>query len=134
MFALRMLILCAPAVMPVRCGPAGTSAPPETPPSRQALQDAIRQAADADAQARHQARLRDIDRLRYESAEGELHARIETLRGLAIGLSLALMAGMVWLAVEIRRRRIVAAVLDHQTRFIEADADPSAEGALQSND
>ncbi len=88
------------------------------PPTQQAVEQswqrtdqAVQQAAEAEQQVRHERRLRDIDRLRSEAQLGELLAHATVLRGLALTLTLALLAALVWLAVEIRRRRVLAAVL-----------------------
>jgi hypothetical protein len=37
-----------------------------------------------------------------------------------MGLSLALLAAMIWLAIEVRRRRILAAIVNH-ARPVETD-------------
>jgi len=88
------------------------------PPSQQAVEEAwkradhaTQQSAAAQADVKHIARLRDIDRLRYQADVAELTVQLSTLRGLSIGVSLALLAALIWLAVEIRHRRVLAAIL-----------------------
>jgi ferric-dicitrate binding protein FerR (iron transport regulator) len=70
-----------------------------------------KQAAEAEQQLRHERRLRDIARLRSKAEIAHFETRLHTLRGLSITLTLALLASIVWLAVEIRRRRILSAVV-----------------------
>ncbi len=96
----------------------GSGCDGEQPPSRQAVEQAwsradqtAKQAAEAERQLRHERRLRDIDRLRSKSEIVALETRLHTLRGLSVTLTLALLAGSVWLAVEIRRRRILTAAM-----------------------
>lgn len=96
------------------------------PPSQQAVDEAwrradqaIHQSATAQADVKHIARLRDIDRLRYQADVAELSTQVSTLRGLVIVLMLALLAALIWLAVEIRRRRVLSAVM----RFAEPPDD-----------
>jgi hypothetical protein len=96
----------------------GSGCDGEQPPSRQAVEQAwsradrtAKQAAEAERQLRHERRLRDIDRLRSNTEIADLEARLHTLRGLSITLTLALLASIVWLAVEIRRRRILSAAM-----------------------
>lgn len=72
---------------------------------------AVAQVAEAAQQARHAARLRDIDRLRGQAESAELLGQVATLRGVTAGLTLALLALTVWLATEIRRRRVLSRVL-----------------------
>ena len=93
------------------------------PPTQQAVEQswqrtdqAVQQAAEAEQQLRHERRLREIDRLRAESAATELVEQTALLRGLALVLALTLLAALVWLAVEVRRRRVLTAVIQHVTR------------------
>jgi len=118
--------------------PAGCDDDPE-PPSQQSVKEAwkradqaVQQSVAAQSDVKHIARLRDIDRLRYQADVAELSQQVSTLRGLSIGLSLALLAALIWLAVEIRRRRILSAVVrfarpvDHDRRSTES---PEVEAA-----
>ena len=93
--------------------------PPE-PPSQQMLDrtwqqsvDARQRADRAGRQLRHVERLRDIDRLRNEAEAAELRSQASVMRGLLVTLSIMLLTAMLGLAVEIRRRRILAAVVRH---------------------
>jgi hypothetical protein len=107
------LFVAAAALMIVsRCGCDDQS------PSQQSVEQAwgradltAKQAAEAEQQLRHERRLRDIDRLRSEAEIVALETRLHTLRGLSLTLTLALLAGGVWLAVEIRRRRVLTAAM-----------------------
>jgi hypothetical protein len=97
------------------------------PPSQQAVEEAwkradqaVQNSVAAQADVKHIVRLRDIDRLRYQADVADLTLQVSTLRGLAIGLSLALLAALIWLAVEIRRRRILVAIVNH-ARTVETD-------------
>ena len=79
------------------------------------LQRALRaEVAAAEQQVRHVRRLRDIDRVRYEAEAAEWRAQLSVMRGLLVGIAALLVATMAWLAVEIRRRRVLSAVL-HDT-------------------
>jgi hypothetical protein len=62
---------------------------------------------------RQVSRLREVDRLRFQAELAELSSQLSTVRGLGIVLSICLLAAMVWLAIELRRRRVVTAVLSH---------------------
>lgn len=100
------------------------------PPSQQSVEEAwkradhaTRQSVAAQADVKHLARLRDIDRLRYRADVAELSTQASTLRGLAITLLLALLAALIWLAVEIRRRRILSAII-HLSRPAANDRPP----------
>jgi hypothetical protein len=113
-----MLSRCLPALVFIGSLLAtGCDEEPE-PPSQQAVEEAWRradhatqQSVAAQADVKHLARLRDIDRLRYHSDVADLSTQTSTLRGLAITLFLALLAALIWLAVEIRRRRILSAII-----------------------
>ena len=110
------LILTGAALLFVAC-----DEEPARPPSQEAVEqawqradNATRQAAEAEQQVRHARRLRDIDRVRYESAMGEWQSQLAVMRGLLVGLSVLLLAALSWLAIEIRRRRVLSAVI-HNT-------------------
>lgn len=118
------LIVIAAALLFVAC-----DEQPGQPPSQQAVEhaqeradQAVRQTVEAEQQVRHARRLRDIDRLRYDAHVTELQAEQRLLRNLLVGLSLVLLATMIWLAIEIRRRRILSAVI-HNT--LEMQGDPT---------
>lgn len=108
MLPLQMLTLTAVAV--------GCREPP-IPPSQQAVNrawqrttDAIQQAADADHQVRHARRLRDVDRMRYESELSDTRSMLVWHRGIVAGQAMMLLATLIWLAIEIRRRRMLTAL------------------------
>ena len=79
-------------------------------PSQQALQ----QVEAARQDVKHANRLRDIDRLTCEASKLDLQSQTDTMRGICIGLLVVLLATIVWLAIEIRRRRILMAIVAHQ--------------------
>jgi hypothetical protein len=79
-------------------------------PSQQALQ----QVEAARQDVKHANRLRDIDRLTCEAGKVELQSQTDTMRGLCIGLLVVVLAAMAWLGFEIRRRRILRAIISHQ--------------------
>jgi len=96
--------------------PACRDAP--APPSQDAVDQAwkrsdqaVDKAAEAEVQVRHLRRLRDLDRLRYDTETAELTAAVWWLRGLAALLVFGLLSVMIWLAIEIRRRRVLSAVV-----------------------
>lgn len=60
--------------------------------------------------------------MRYDAHLTELLVQQRLLRNLIVGLSLVLLATMIWLAIEIRRRRILSAVI-HNT--LEMQGDPT---------
>ena len=116
------LIVIATALLFVAC-----DEQPAQPPSQQAVEraqeradQAVRQTVEAEQQVRHARRLRDIDRMRYEAHVTEQQAQQRLLHSLLVGLSLVLLATMIWLAIEIRRRRILSAVI-HNTLEIQGD-------------
>ena len=129
-----------PALILVPClvGTVGCRDAPESP-SQQSVDEAWKRADQAAQQSvaaqsdvKHVARLRDIDRLRYQTDVAELSAQVSTMRGLAVTLSLALLAALMWLAVEIRRRRVLSAVMrfarpdDGDQRSFESPPDDTA--------
>ncbi len=119
-----------------------------TPPSQKAVDEAWKRADDAMQQmltarsdVKHVARLRDIDRLRYQADTSDLQSQVAVLRGLGTALGLALLAALVWLAAEVRRRRVLSAAVleiagekrkttrdraDAQRRARESDAESHA--------
>src|SRR5437879_2090161 len=71
------------------------SGEPDKPPSQEAVEQAwkradqaVQQATTAQDQAKHVAQLRDIDRMKYHAEVIDMESRIDTLRGLAVGLLL----------------------------------------------
>ena len=111
-----MRMLCVHTLILLNLSP-GCREPPE-PPSQQAVDrawkrttDAIQQAADADHQVRHARRLRDIDRMRYESELSDTRSMLVWHRGIVAGQSIMLIAAVIWLAIEVRRRRTMAAIV-----------------------
>lgn len=104
---MRTRMLCAPALVVL----IGCRAPPETAPSQV---DAARIAASIASATREQAhwiRLRDIERLRYEAELTELRSIASALGGLVTLMGVCLVAAVIWLAIEIRRRRILTTIL-----------------------
>ncbi len=106
---------------------------PPIPPSQQAVDrawqrttDAIQQATDADHQVRHARRMRDVDRMRYESDSSDTRSMLAWHRGIVAGQSLMLFAAVIWLAIEIRRRRMLTAIV---TNVLENEG-----GVLRPND
>jgi hypothetical protein len=88
------------------------------PPSQDAVNQAwkrsdqaVEKAADAEVQVRHLRRLRDLDRLRFDTETAELTTAVWWLQGVAALLVLGLLVLMIWLAVEIRRRRALSTVV-----------------------
>ncbi len=93
---------------------------PPTPPSQKSVEQAwqrtdraVQQAADTEQQTRHARRLRDIDRMRFQAESVELQEHAALLRGLLVTLSLVLLVALLWLSLEIRRRRILSAIVKH---------------------
>ena len=113
--ALALALICCPSGCDER------AAPPPATPSQQSVEQAwqradqvARQAVEAEQQVRHVRRLRDIDRMRYEAVVAEWQSQLLVMRGLLLGITAVLLATLVWLAVEIRRRRVLSAVI-HDT-------------------
>ena len=93
---------------------------PPTPPSQQSVNaawsrsdQAVQHVADAEQQVRHARRLRDIDRMRLQTETVELQEHLAIVRGLLVALTAALLATMLWLALEVRRRRILSQIVKH---------------------
>jgi len=94
----------------------GCDEPPH--PSQQAVEraekladEAARRAASAEQHSRHLERLREIDRARYESELAQSRSEAYVLRGLLGIQTLVLLIALVWLAREVRLRRVLATVL-----------------------
>lgn len=110
---MRMLFVCALVAPTFSCG---CREPPE-PPSQAAVEAAWQRADRASEEAlaaredaKHAARLRDIDRMRHAAEEDSFLTQLTTLRGFLFSLGVTLFAALIWLAIEIRRRRIASAV------------------------
>ena len=94
------------------CGPS------EPPPTQQQVQEAWKR-ADQASQLSHDAeqkrdeaqRLREVDRVRENAVQTELQQQRLTLAGWSISVTLLALALMVWLTIELRRRRITQAAL-----------------------
>ncbi len=93
---------------------------PPTPPSQQSVDQAwqrtdhaVQQVADAEQQVRHARRLRDIDRMRYQFESVERREHLAVAQGLLVAFTAVLLITMLWLALEIRRRRILALIVKH---------------------
>src|SRR6185295_320029 len=77
------------------------------PPSQQAVDQAWKRsdqaaekAAGAEIQVQHLRRLRDLDRLRFDTETAELTAAVWWLRGVSALLVFGMLVAMIWLAVE----------------------------------
>ncbi len=88
------------------------------PPSQAAVEQAwsradqaVQQAAEAEQQTQHERRLRDIDRLRTQADQADVLSQVSIIRAVAIAESAVLLALALWLAIEIRRRRVLSAAL-----------------------
>lgn len=97
--------------------------PAPTPPAQKSVEQAwarsdqaTQQVIEAQADVKHIARLRELDRLRYQADVNELSGQITTLRGIVGGLGFLAVATVFWLAVEIRRRRVLTLILDRLSR------------------
>lgn len=130
---IRSVGLLTFALSPTLPGLACNSVP--EPPSQKSVEEAwkradqaVQQVVAAEASVKHIARLREIDRLRYQADANELATQIATLRGLTIGLAICLLVALLWLAREIRRRRLLSAILQalHPT-----GANPHANGSAE---
>ncbi len=93
---------------------------PPPPPSQQSIDQAwhrsdqaVQNVADAEQQIRHARRLRDIDRMRFQTESIELQEHLAVVRGLLVALTAVLLIALLWLALEIRRRRILAQIVQH---------------------
>ena len=93
---------------------------PPTAPSQQSVDQAwqrtdhaVQQVADAEQQVRHARRLRDIDRIRFQAEGMELREHLAVVQGLLVGLTAVLLIALLWLALEIRRRRILSRIVQH---------------------
>jgi hypothetical protein len=84
--------------------------------SESPTQQTMRQLETARQDVRHAYRLRDIDRLTCEAGKLDLQSQTDTMRGLCIGLLVLVLAAMAWLGFEVRRRRILKAIVVHQTQ------------------
>jgi hypothetical protein len=84
--------------------------------SESPAQQTMRQLETARQDVRHANRLRDIDRLTCEAGKLDLQSQTDTMRGLCIGLLVLVLAAMAWLGFEVRRRRILKAIVVHQTQ------------------
>ncbi|MBI5765450.1 MAG: hypothetical protein HZA51_18230 [Planctomycetes bacterium] len=102
-------VLCCALISGCACQPSTVPDPPGDELAKQSIQ----QAADSNQQISHLTRLRDIDRMRHAEEISDLTGRIDALRGICVMLAFALTACCVWLAVEIRRRRVLAIALQH---------------------
>jgi hypothetical protein len=96
-----------------------TSCDPDPPhPNQQAVEraekhadQAIEQGQAAQREAKHQQRLCEIDRMRFGADVTEMKAQVAALRGLALAETVTVLAALVWLAIEARRRRVLAAIV-----------------------
>jgi len=79
--------------------------------ANQRVQEANQQVELAHQEVKHQQRLRDIDKLKCESQVAEIQTAWSFWRLWMIALAIVLVIVMVWLAREIRFRRVLAHVL-----------------------
>ena len=112
--ALALALICCPSGCDERAAPPATPSQQSVEQAWQRADQVARQAVEAEQQVRHVRRLRDIDRVRYEAEAAEWRAQLSVMRGLLVGIAALLVATMAWLAVEIRRRRVLSAVV-HNT-------------------
>ena len=94
----------------VACISAAATCSTPPPPSQEAVEQAFRRSDDAVQQStaahdevKHIARLRDIDRLRYQADVSELTSQLDTMRTVSIGLLLVLLAALIGAVVIARR-------------------------------
>lgn len=107
----RRVLCCALLACGCTCQPSTVPDPPNS--NDELTKQSIQQSTDSARQINHLIRLREFDRLRHAEEVGDLTSRIDTLRGLCITLSFAVAACCLWLAIEIRRRRILSAAIHH---------------------
>ena len=110
----RFLIL----IGTLACGCDSKPIPPPTPDQQLAklARDSASQTATAAEEVKHVSRLRDLDQMKYRREVADLHSENDSIRGMSKCLVITLLAAILWLAVEIRRRRILTAVLAHQAQ------------------
>jgi hypothetical protein len=109
---MRRLLIFMLLVLPIGC----RDDPPH--PNQQAIDRAERHADEAAQQAevvrqeaKHQQRLRDIDKVKFDSEVSGLETSWSFWRLWVIALSMLLVIALVWLAREVRLRRVLAHVL-----------------------
>lgn len=81
---------------------------------KQAQEQAIQaqmQVDQAHQEVKHVQRLRDIDKLTHDSRVNEATAQSSTWRAVLVGFSIVLAVLLLWLAREIRMRRILSMIL-----------------------
>ena len=75
--------------------------------------DVVRRLIPAPTHVRqHERRLRDLEKLNHDAEVSDARSELVTWRGLLFGLSIILVIVIVWLAREVRMRRILAHVLN----------------------
>jgi hypothetical protein len=72
---------------------------------------AEQQAAQAQQDLKHIQRLRDTDRMQFDTEIKNATAEATAWRGLLVGLSILLAIVLIWLAREVRSRRVLSRVL-----------------------
>lgn len=80
----------------------------------QAIQEArqaMQQAAAAEQEAKHQARLRAIDRNRYDAEMMSSRTEVNGWRAGLVCFSILLVVALLWLAREVRMRRVLTFIL-----------------------
>lgn len=73
--------------------------------------ESIQQLEQARQEAKHQQRLRDLDKMTFDSRVNEIEAATSIWKGWMLSLALMLVIALVWLAREVRLRRVLSYVL-----------------------
>lgn len=109
-----LILLCVLTSMSCRDKPASEPANPNQQAVDRAekhVDQTVQQLELARQEAKHQQRLREIDRSKYESQVSELESVWALWRLWLSALALLLVIVLVWLAREIRLRRVLAHIL-----------------------
>lgn len=92
--------------------------PSDKPPSQQQVEEAwkrtdqaIQQSHEAQEKRDQAEQLREIDRVRAGAEQAELLQQRQMLAGWAVGITLLCAALLLWLSLELRRRRVLQATL-----------------------
>ena len=73
--------------------------------------ESIQQLDVARQEAKHQQRLRDLDKMTFDSRMNEIEASTSIWKGWMLSLAVLLVIVLVWLAREVRLRRVLSYVL-----------------------
>jgi hypothetical protein len=104
------LLVIAAAIVLVGCEPEKKEPPPK-PPAQETVDSAMAQAANARQETAQERRLRDIERLRLESERDAAQGQMALFRWMLIAQAIAMVVAVLWLAREVRLRRIITRVL-----------------------